>query len=316
LKTIDGADPPGPTLEQISKKTDLSVYALEVLLEVADSADVITRADGNLALTKTGAIVLYDKMTQVNIDFVHDVCYQGMFLLDAALATGKPAGLKVFSDAETIYDCITELPGDVQNSWYAFDHFYSDRAFKEAAAIVFGAPVTNLLDIGGNTGKWALRCLQHDDKVEITIADLPGQLSRAREEFSRTPYAGRVHYQEVDLPTGQVDWPARFDVIWMSQFLDCFPEQQIAQILASLHPAMTAAGRVFIMETFVDRQRFEAATYSLNAISLYFTAMANGNSRMYRSETFERILFEQGYEIVATHDDVGLGHTLLECRAA
>ena len=70
------------------------------------------------------------------------------------------------------------------------------------------------------------------------------------------------------------------------------------------------------METFVDRQRFEAASYSLNAISLYFSAIANGNSRMYRCETFERILEQQGYEIISIHDDIGLGHTLLECRAS
>ena len=70
------------------------------------------------------------------------------------------------------------------------------------------------------------------------------------------------------------------------------------------------------METFGDRQRFEAATYSLNAISLYFTAIANGNSRMYRSETIERILDQQGFEVAATHDDVGLGHTVLECRVS
>ena len=312
LTAIDEAPPPGPSLEQISRKTGLSPYALGVLLEVAESADVIRRADGSLALTKTGSIVLYDKLTQVNIDFVHDVCYQGMFLLDEALATGKPAGLRVFSDAETIYDCITELPEDAQNSWYAFDHFYSDRAFRDAVGIVFGTPVTSLMDVGGNTGRWAMCCLKHDDEVEIVIADLPGQLAKAREKFTGTPFADRVRYQEVDLLTGQIDWSARFDVIWMSQFLDCFSEEQIARILGCLRPALTAGGRVFIMETFVDRQRFDAATYSLNAISLYFTAMANGSSRMYRCETVERILHEQGYEIVATHDDIGLGHTLLE----
>ena len=77
------------------------------------------------------------------------------------------------------------------------------------------------MDIGGNTGKWALRCLKHDNDVVVTIADLPGQLTRAREKFAGTPYAARVRYQEIDLLAGRVDWTARFDVIWMSQFLDC-----------------------------------------------------------------------------------------------
>ena len=34
------------------------------------------------------------------------------------------------------------------------------------------------------------------------------------------------------------------------------------------------------METLWDRQRYETASYCLTQISLYFTAMANGNSKM------------------------------------
>jgi hypothetical protein len=99
----------------------------------------------------------------------------------------------------------------------------------------------------------------------------------------------------------------------MSQFLDCFSEAQISQILARAKTALAPEGRLFIMETFVDRQRFDAARYSLNAISLYFTALANGNSRMYRGETMTQLLHANGYEVIATHDDLGIGHTLLEC---
>jgi hypothetical protein len=35
---------------------------------------------------------------------------------------------------------------------------------------------------------------------------------------------------------------------------------------------------------------------------------------MYRSTTLERLLTEQGYRVTASHDDLGMGHTLLECR--
>jgi hypothetical protein len=102
----------------------------------------------------------------------------------------------------------------------------------------------------------------------------------------------------------------------MSQFLDCFSEQEIGRILDAVRPALSTDGRMFVMETLVDRQRHEAAQYCLNAISLYFTAMANGTSRMYRGTTLERILGERGYEVTASYDDLGLGHTLLECRPA
>jgi precorrin-6B methylase 2 len=313
LAAIDEAGDEGISVEDLATGVGLSHYALDVLLEVAESADVVTESEGKFQLTKTGRILLYDRLTQVNFDFVHDVCYQGMFHLDEALVSGRPAGLRVFADAETIYECITDLPDDVRRSWYAFDHYYSDRSFKEAVKIVFRTPVAQLMDIGGNTGRWAFCCLEQDPEVEVTIVDLPGQLAAAREHLAKTRHARRVSLVEADVLAADGQLPGSFDVVWMSQFLDCFSEAQISQILARAKTALAPEGRLFIMETFVDRQRFDAARYSLNAISLYFTALANGNSRMYRGETMTQLLHANGYEVIATHDDLGIGHTLLEC---
>lgn len=313
LKVIDDAGESGVSASCLSHAIGIGRYGVDVLLEVAASAGVVEEREDAFVLTKLGSIVLYDKLTQVNFDFVHDVCYQGMFHLEEAIREERPAGLRVFSTAATIYEGLPELPSHVQQSWYGFDHFYSDRAFREAAAIVFRQPVESLLDVGGNTGRWALRCLEKDPAVAVTIADLPGQLVKALELLRATPHAQRVRYYETDLLAPGASLPGGFSVVWMSQFLDCFSEAQIGSILAAARAALAPHGRLIIMETFVDRQRYEAARYSLNAISLYFAVMANGNSRMYRYTTFERLLAEQRYRVIGVHDDLGLGHTLLEC---
>ncbi|MFL7049479.1 SAM-dependent methyltransferase, partial [Vibrio cyclitrophicus] len=69
-------------------------------------------------------------------------------------------------------------------------------------------------------------------------------------------------------------------------------------------------------ELFWDAQKYDAASYSLNATSLYFTCLANGSSRFYRSEDFLEIVEEAGFEVVTRTDDIGLGHTLLELKAS
>jgi hypothetical protein len=101
----------------------------------------------------------------------------------------------------------------------------------------------------------------------------------------------------------------------MSQFLDCFAPMEILAILRRVHAAMRADAKVYILEMFCDRQQFEAATYSLNATSLYFTCLANGNSRFYRSDDFIAIVREAGFVVVEDIDDIGLGHTLLRLQA-
>jgi hypothetical protein len=71
---------------------------------------------------------------------------------------------------------------------------------------------------------------------------------------------------------------------------------------------------LFILETFWDRQKFEASTYSLHATSLYFTCMANGNSRMYHSEDMKKLIEKSGLSLDEEFTDIGLGHTLLRCK--
>ena len=69
---------------------------------------------------------------------------------------------------------------------------------------------------------------------------------------------------------------------------------------------------VLILEAFWDTQRFETAAFCLQQTSIYFTALANGNSQMYHSEVFIQCIQEAGFEIEERIDHIGLSHTLVE----
>jgi hypothetical protein len=99
----------------------------------------------------------------------------------------------------------------------------------------------------------------------------------------------------------------------MSQFLDCFSEDKIVSILRRCAGAMDQGARVYILEPFWDRHRHDAGAFCLQMTSLYFTAIANGNSQMYRSDTFLRCVDEAGFDVEQQHDHLGLSHTLLVC---
>jgi ubiquinone/menaquinone biosynthesis C-methylase UbiE len=169
------------------------------------------------------------------------------------------------------------------------------------------------VDVGGNTGAWALSCTGYDASVHVTIVDLPEQIAAARELLRGSPHRDRIELWPADVLDESQPLPSEADTIWMSQFLDCFAEDQIGKILARVSRALAENGTLFVLELFSDRQRHAAATYSLNATSLYFTCIANGASRMYRSADLIRALGAAGFEIAGQHDDLGLGHTLLHC---
>jgi hypothetical protein len=77
---------------------------------------------------------------------------------------------------------------------------------------------------------------------------------------------------------------------------------------------MKPGSELCILETYWDRQPHEAGAYCVNATSLYFTAIANGNSRMYHSKDMLKMINEAGLYVDEDIDNIGLGHTLLRCK--
>ena len=304
----------GLTADELVELTGLSAYAVQILLESSLTIGTVLLHDKRYLIGKTGWFLLTDPLVRVNMDFNHDVNYLGLFHLEQALLNGKPEGLKVFGQWPTIYEGLSQLPNDAQRSWFAFDHFYSDTAFDQALPVVFAREPKTLLDVGGNTGRWATRCVQHNAEVEVTIMDLPQQLQMMREQTQHLPEANRIHGHPANLLDQRTAFPTGFDAIWMSQFLDCFSNAEVESILRRAAAAMLPHTRLYIMETIWDRQPYPTASFCLAQISVYFTAMANGNSKMFLADDLYRCIDRAGLSVETTHDGLGFGHCILQCK--
>ncbi len=309
----------GMTVEQIAEKTGLSHYAVKCLLESSLTmyTVIIDTDTDRYSLSKTGWFLLNDQMIRADIDFNHDVNYEGWFHLDKALEQGKPEGLRHFGDWDTIYEGLSSLPEQVQKSWFGFDHYYSDHSFKEALQIICANQTKTLLDIGGNTGRFALQCVSASPEIEVTVCDLPQQIKLMKKSIAGKTGAERIHGIGVNLldPMQTLPQDKHYDVIWMSQFLDCFGEEEIVSILSRVREIMDNHTRVYIMETLWDRQNYAPAAFCLTQTSLYFTAMANGNSKMYNTDDMTRLIAAAGIEVETIHDYIGNGgHSIIVCK--
>lgn len=311
LALVDQAGKAGDTKEHLAKRSGLSEYAVGLLLETALSAGVVTRKDGCYSLTRVGDNVLHDDLTQINIDYIHDVCYQGLFDLEACLRHEKPLGLKHLGDWESIYEGLSVLPEPARSSWFRFDHYYSDSAFIQALPHVFSRKPLNLMDIGANTGKWSVACLRYDTNVHITLLDLPIQLARARETLSSAGFLERTTPHPIDILNYENPFPTGMDAIWMSQFLTCFSLEAIDHIFRRAAAALAPSGSIWILDTFWDRQEHEIASYCLINTSPYFTTMASGNSKMYETDAIVNCAEKQGLRLAESIDGLGVCHSLL-----
>lgn len=310
----------GLTEEEIAAAAGISRYAAKILLEASLSIGTVKINDetDRYRISKAGWFLLTDEATRANVDFNHDVNYEGLFRLEESLKEGRPVGLEHFGNWPTVYEALSELPEQVQKSWFGFDHFYSDHSFGQALEIIFAGKPKHILDVGGNTGKWARQCVTYDPEVQVTIADLPQQIEMMKSNLKDCEGADRVEGYGMNLLDETSLFPSdqHFDIIWMSQFLDCFSPEQIQSILSRASDIMDSGSRLCIMETFWNRQKFETSAMCLTLTSVYFTAIANGNSKMYHSSDMEDIVRASGLEVETMHDGIGYGHSIMVCRKA
>ena len=315
LGLLDKNGKRGATLEDLMEVSKLQRYSVNVLMDMALSGGIAYQDESErYYITKAGQYLQNDEMTIANLNFIKYVCYQGLDYLYESLKNNKPEGLKVLGPWETIYPGLSSLNEKAKKAWFAFDHLYSDVAVKKAIEYVFSQKVGHLYDLGGNTGKFSIACTAYDKDVHVTILDLKEQIALAKDNIKEHSLENRVSFKEVNVLNETLDFPTGADVWWMSQFLDCFDEDKVVHILRSVASVIDNDCRVCILEPFNDNQKFEAAAYSINASSLYFTTMANGKSKFFSLKQFLKILDRAGLAVHQSVENLGLGHTLLICK--
>ena len=311
---FDQREKGGPTVEEISQDLSITPYGVGVLLEIAETSNIVSKNETNqYELTKVGYFLNYNTTAGVNLNFANDVCYKGLFHLNDSIKNGKPEGLKELGQWKTIYEGLSQLNPVEQQSWFDFDHHYSDDIFGEALEKIFERKPKTLFDVGGNTGKFSIKCCKYNEDVNVKIVDLPGQLNMAMANAEQNGFKERISGHAIDWLSENPQIPNGADLIWMCQFLDCFSEDEIVKILSTCAESMDDDAELITVETFTDRQAFRASEFILEANSLYFTVLANGNSKMYPASVFLRLIDKAGLKL---KEDIQLGeyHTMLVCE--
>ncbi len=307
----------GIGLNDLLGKCDFGEYALGLLMNVAESAAIVFLDEHDkYHLGKIGYFLLNDRMTRVNLNFVKHVCYSGLDTLEDSLLTSKPTGLAKFNKHwQTIYPHLAELTPKAKEAWFEWDHFYSQGTFLQAIKIIDETIKPKVVyDIGGNTGEFSKTYLGHNDSVRLKILDLPSQIKMSKENFLDNDFNGRIEFEETDILTHEFKEECSADVIWLSQFLDCFAREHIALILKNLYDFIRDDTYICILEPIADRQKFAAARLSINCGSLYFNNIANGYSKFLSTEELLSLLSDNGFSLVNIYDEIGVSSSMFVCK--
>jgi hypothetical protein len=311
LSAVGAAGAAGATPVALAGRTGLPETSVAVLLDACLAAELLVEPDpGRWRLTTVGEVWLRDPHVAMDAEFTHAVCWLGLADLTASLREGAPVGLRRFGPWATVYEGLAALPPEVRKAWFAYDHGHSDAAFDEAIALLLQTAPRRLLDVGGNTGRFATRVLAADDTLTLTLLDHPELVAEASRNLGAAGLLARAECVGLDLREHATPLPGGQDAVWMSQVLDCFAPPDVVALLARARAALAPGGAVWVLEVCPDRQDEPGAAASLRLASLYFTAIANGVSRFYRASDLLVLAEAAGLRCDATHDGLGTAHTL------
>lgn len=124
-----------------------------------------------------------------------------------------------------------------------------------------------ILDVGGNSGEFALRiCRSHPD-VEAVVFDLPLVCEIGTDHVRGEPEAERISFAKGD--AFRDAWPEGFDLVCFKSMLHDWPEAAAKHLLARAAGALRPGGSLLVFERTVPEPAGAPLPYSLIPFLLF-----------------------------------------------
>ncbi len=127
---------------------------------------------------------------------------------------------------------------------------------------------TRILDIGGNSGEFALRICRKFPGVDATVYDLPLVCDIGEDHVSREPEAERISFLKGDALSDPV--PAGFDLITFKSMLHDWPDREAGVLIERAANALAPGGTILIFERLPLELQRGTAPFSIIPFLLFF----------------------------------------------
>lgn len=276
------------TADDLGRRCDLPAERMEVLLAAGAALRLLkARRDGRYALARRGAAILgVPGLTDM---IRHDrLFYRDMADPVALLRGGGETELARF------------WPYVMGAADAGAAARYSDLMARSQALVaedtlqaVSLRGTRHLLDVGGGSGVFAAAALRRHPDLRATVFDLPSVIPRTRETMAREGLSARadVHagsFREDALPQGA-------DAISLIRVLYDHDDRTVAALLARVHAALPAGGRLIVSEPMSGGARPEPA----GDVYFAFYTMAMGTGRVRSARRIAELCAAAGFDIKA-----------------
>jgi len=156
----------------------------------------------------------------------------------------------------------------------------------------------SMMDVGGNSGEFALKICQHYSQLQATVVDLPVVCAVGRNHVSAYPHGDRIEFFEANALKD--DLPKEVDIITFKSILHDWPEEAVIQFISNASTSLCSGGTLLIFERAPLDFGASSIPYYMIPMMLFF--------RSFRSpELYQQQLNTLGFK------NIRVQHFTLEC---
>ena len=241
---------PSTHFDDIQKRFKIDNQGLTFLIHLLAANRVIEKRNGEIRLSRQFSEALqYRDLMETKIKFANFVAADFTDLF--TLSISRPDRFTRYSRMFDLFNYRRGLQRSAENVNRTKRWMQITTALTKYEAQVCMhhhdfSGYRQMLDIGGNSGEFALQICKKHPEISATVLDLPLVCDIGAEHIQNEPEADRIQFIKGD---GLRDTlPANFDLITIKSMLHDWPEKEAKQIIANAGRSLQAGGTLLIFE--------------------------------------------------------------------
>tara|TARA_R110002096_G_scaffold26518_10_gene81795 strand:- start:19607 stop:20635 length:1029 start_codon:yes stop_codon:yes gene_type:complete len=262
---------------------------LGLLLDILRANRVVTIDSDGVSLTASFRNALkFRDLLEVKAEFALFFASDWVDRFDLLL--GDPAKLMEQSQVMKLFDyakAFNDTPQNYEHTrrWMRLTTTLTRYEAEVIAPTLALDSFREMLDVGGNSGEFALRCCKRAPTLRATVFDLPLVCQIGREHVARHEEADRIQFLNAKSLSDLR--PKQYDLVTFKSMLHDWPNAEAKDWLQSAVECLQPGGTLLIFERVAWNLEARHLGFSMIPILLFH--------RFYREATFyEEFLVQQG----------------------
>lgn len=265
------AEERGSTLEDLQRQVTCVNRGLHLLLRLLAANRVVEESGGKIRLTRHFRDALrYRDLLETKLRFANLVApdFADHFTTWVTSPAGFAGKARVF-DLFAYNRCFQNTPENYERTkrWVRITTSLTRHEAQVCAHYHDFSPYERLLDIGGNSGEFALQLCRRHAGLSATVLDLPLVCLIGEEHVRPQPEAGRIRFFSADALSDPL--PQGFDVVTFKSVLHDWPPEEAAQLLMKGAQSLQPGGTLLIFERGPLEIRETGVPYSMIPFLLF-----------------------------------------------